>query len=163
MLKFFLFVKNPYMKKLIAFIFILVCFCMLGFYKTENNPLLACENVEKVCFVSDSKIEDMENVLCGDMVFNYCTLDQANEKIEQLKNDLKGIEFYIKETSFQNLCEILDVEIISESKLEEFSVYCCYTPYGEKSVEINGKKINLQVAVYEDMIIAGFPMLLTGF
>lgn len=151
------------MKKFLVFILILVCFCAISLFKTQTNPLLACENVEKVCFVSSGNIEDMESVKCGDMVFNYCTLKQANEKLSKIESDLKGVEFYIKDISFEKLCEILKVEVVSQSQVGDLNVFCCYSPYGQENVTIDGKKVNVQIAVYDDLVLAGFPMLLTGF
>ena len=151
------------MKKFLVFVLILACFCSVALFKTESNPLFSCKNVEKVCFISSNEIEEAQSVKCGDKVFNYCTLQQANEMMSDLKSELDGIEFYIKDITFERLCEILKAEVVSQSKIGELNVFCCYTPYQQNCVVINGKKINVQIAVYEDMVLAGFPMLLTGF
>ena len=77
------------MKKLIVFVFILLCFCILTLNKQSKNPLLSKQNVESVCLVTDYEIVDSESVYCGNLVFNYCDITQANGKINQLKNNIK--------------------------------------------------------------------------
>ena len=163
MLKFFLCGNNFFMKKIIVFVSILCAFCALSFFKIEKNPIFELKNVEKVCLVSEQEYSDMESVVCGNKFFNYCTLEQAKEKVVELENNIDSMQFYLKGVDFKNLCNLLNVEIVSSIDLGSLKVYCCYSPYAQKSVLIDGKKVNVQIALEGKNIIAGFPMILTGY
>ena len=74
-----------------------------------------------------------------------------------------SFQFYIENLQLSQLLDILKFEECSCSKLEGLIVYCGYTPYAKKHVVLEGEKVNVQIAVKDDKLIAGFPMILTGY
>lgn len=154
------------MKKILVFILILTCLCSTMLVKNETNPLYSLENVEKVCFVSASdfqEIDDVESVACGDKFFNFCTLDVAKQNLENLNNNSDAVQFYLNGNDVDKLFKQTKCQIVSTSQIEDLTVYCGYTPYCQTCVYLDGKKVNMQVAVADGNIVVGFPMILTGY
>lgn len=153
------------MKKLIVFVLLLCCLATTGFVKVDKNPLWQMTNVEKVCFVCDSdyKSDKIDSVACGDMFFNYCSLNVAKDNMQMLKKDMSAVQFYLKNQDLKALQEKLKYKHISQTTLENLTVYCGYSPYGQDGVYVDGQKANIQIAVEKDLIIVGFPLILTGY
>ena len=154
------------MKKFIVFIFLAGCLGCTGFVKLKaRDSIFDLSGVKKVCLVCEEELEEMESVRCGDYVFNYCSLDIAKEKYDALST--KGVQLYFEEVDLDEfldeLFKQLKIEVVSESHVKEISILQCYTPYFQDCVYIDNKKVNVQIATTSEGVIAGFPMILTGF
>lgn len=151
------------MKKIFVFILILVCFVSSAFVKNDINPIFGFDNIDKVCIVSASDLQDDEtqSVACGDKYFNYCSLNVAKTKIQECK-DFDAIQFYLTE-DLEEFFKRMKFETIKTSNIENIDIYYGYTPYYQNCIFMDGKKINMQVAVVDQNIIAGFPLILTGY
>lgn len=153
------------MKKIIVFCLLLSILCSTALVKIETNPLFQTEGVEQVCIVSSSKIldESVSNVACGDKFFNYCSFSTAKQNIKKWKNVLNSLQFYYDDMQLQEVFEVLRFSEISSQEIDGLTVYYGYTPYYQDCVLIDGKKVNVQIAVSDGKVIAGFPMILTGY
>ena len=76
---------------------------------------------------------------------------------------MSAVQFYLKNQDLKALQEKLKYKHISQTTLENLTVYCGYSPYGQDSVYVDGQKANIQIAVEKDLIIVGFPLILTGY
>lgn len=157
--------NNLRMKKFIVFAVILAAVCCTPLLKLAKNPIFSFSQVEKVCFVKSEKVnlDGFETVYCGDLVFNYCSFSTAQKNLEILKNDIKSVEFYLKNAKIDEILKKLDAQTISEQTIDGLCVICAYTPYYQDCIFLDGKKVNLQISCVDDQIIAGFPAILTGF
>ena len=162
MLRFFLLGNIYFMKKLLLSILILVCISSTLNFKFDLNPIFSIDGVEKVCFVTKENVEGFESVRCGDNIFNFCTLDQATENLKTLEQ-AKSFQLYFSDVNLKDVFDKLKFEEISVSEIGDIKVYCGYTPYSQKSVLIDGKKINVQISAMDEKLIVGFPMILTGY
>ena len=153
------------MKKLIVFIFLGLCLFATGFSKLKRNPLFEAYGVEKVCFVANNhcEVEGVECVECGDMTFNFCTLEVVRKNLDKLQKDLIGLQFYFEDADSDGILRSLNADVVSTENIDGLVVLNCYTPYFDKSVFVKCKKVNLQIAIQEGKVVAGFPVLLTGF
>ncbi|MBP3431500.1 MAG: hypothetical protein J6K39_01420 [Clostridia bacterium] len=153
------------MKKLIVFMFLLCCFVGTIFFKDEKNPFFSIDGIEKVCFAANEKIGcfDVEGVHCGDLVFNFCSIETAKSNLSELKKQSKSMQLYFQGGDVHQLLDSLKAEIVSTSEHEGLMVFNCYTPYEQSCVYVENKKVNLQIAVEGEKIVAGFPVILTGF
>lgn len=153
------------MKKLIVFILILCCIASTAFVKVETNPLFSLSGVEKVCFISSQKYEsvDLECVENVDKFFNFCTLENAKENLSEYQKYMDGMQFYLKNSSYEALKNRLKIELVSVQEVECMKIYCGYTPYVQFNILLNDKKVNIQIAEKTDEIVVGFPLILTGY
>lgn len=153
------------MKKLIVFILILCCIASTAFVKVETNPLFSLSGVEKVCFISSQKYEsvDLECVENGDKFFNFCTLENAKENLSEYQKYMDGMQFYLKNSSYEALKNRLKIELVSVQEVDGMKIYCGYTPYVQFNILLNDKKVNIQIAEKADEIVVGFPLILTGY
>jgi len=152
------------MKKLLVFILILACIGSTSFLKFERTPFFEVAEIEKVCFVSNEKFEkeQFDSVQCGDYIFNFCDASVAKQKFKELKN-VKSVQFYYKNITVEQLFLKLDVDVVSENALENLVVYNCYTPYFDDFIYLENKKVNMQVVTSNGFIVAGFPVIMTGY
>ncbi len=153
------------MKKLIVFIFLLCCVGVTALFKLETNPLFKIEGVEKVCFISNTEIDSecVDSVYCGDLVFNYCSLEDAWQNLSEFSQNIQGLQFYIVDVSVEDILSVLKASVVEEFEQEGLYVVTAYTPYYQDCVYVNGVKVNVQIASNDEGVIAGFPMILTGY
>lgn len=161
-------VKNGnicFMKKLIAFVLILACLVPTAFFKMETNPIFEMQGVEKVCFVAEREYleDEVESVRCGDLYFNYCSLETAKKNFVEFKKYIKGFQFYFKDVALDSILSTLKCEVVTTVEVEGREVLCGYTPYYENNIFVDEKKVNMQVACLENEIVLGFPLILTGY
>ena len=166
-LSFAFFVNSLFMKKLVIFILILCCLCGTMFVKTQTNPLFLHKDVESVCFASATNYEkenlDVESVACGDVFFNYCSLSTARQNLQKLKKNATCIQFYLADSDIIDLLGELKCQNITESQFDNICLYSGYSPFCQSAVFVDGKKTNVQIAVSNDEIVIGFPVILTGY
>lgn len=153
------------MKKFIVFMLIIGCLVSTFHFKSQTSPILSLKNIENVCFVNDKKFEyaDIQNIESGNLVYNYCSLSTARKYLNELQKDCKGIQLYFDSLDFKEILKTLKAEIISQSEIEGIKILYCFTPYYDQAIFQDGKKINLQIALKEGKMIAGFPLILTGY
>lgn len=152
------------MKKVVVFVLLLSCLGATYAFKNENNPIFSLP-AEQVCVVDDEDLSDLleaESVHCGDLIFNYCTLQKAKENFEKIKN-FDAIQLYFTSTAQDEVLKALKASITSEEFVDGLKIVNAYTPYFSKSVFVKSKKVNLQIASKDGLVVAGFPMLLTGY
>lgn len=152
------------MKKLIVFVLLLACLASTLAFKNEKNPIFSLP-AQQVCFVDEKSYADkfeVETVQCGDLIFNFCSLEEAKKNLEKVEN-FKAMQFYFSTTSFEEIIKTLKADVVSRENVENLEIINAYTPFFSKSVLLDGKKVNLQIAVKDGLVVAGFPMILTGF
>lgn len=151
------------MKRLIVFCLLIAGLFSAIVFKPQTNPLFSIDGVEKVCFVANEKFENLENVNCGDYVFNYCSLQTAKENLEEFQKKSKAVQVYYHDVSLEEVLNKLKANVVSEENIENIKVVVAYTPYVQDCVFVKNKKANLQLAEKDGKLIAGFPAILTGF
>ncbi len=153
------------MKRVIVFVFLILCLVMTNLGKLQRNPLFAIDGVEKVCFISGDSFDayGVETVKCGELAFNFCSVETARKNLRNFNKNLLGIQFYFSNVQKDDILKSLKSEIVCEEAINKLKVLNCYTPYYQDCIYINGKKVNMQIALSEENIVAGFPVLLTGY
>lgn len=150
------------MKKLVVFILLLCCLAATFAFKNEMNPIFALD-AQKVCIVADKTCNfQTETVQCGDLIFNFCPASVARENISKL-GDFEAIQVYFLDISVDEILKTMHANVISKESVGEIEIVNAYTPYFGKSVQMSGKKVNLQIAAKSGEVIVGFPMILTGY
>ena len=151
------------MKKFFVFILIVLVLAGFSFLKASDMELLSLNNIEKVCFISSEKFDVDEVVTCGDKYFNSCELNMAKNKFDEFLEKSDSFQLYFEDLTYEELSKNLKFQQVSFEKICGIDVYCGFTPYANKSLFLNGKKINAQIAVMQGKVIAGFPMILSGY
>lgn len=151
------------MKKMIVFMLLLASFVCVGVLKKQNETIFALDGVQKVCFVSDEKYPNLEFSTCGDMFFNFCTLQEAQQNLKEFSQKAQAVQLYFENIDLQSLLKSLKASKVSTTEIDHLNVIVAYTPFFDDCILINGKKVNLQIAEKDGKLIAGFPAILTGF
>ena len=160
--EFFYSVKNVFMKKLISFILIVFMISLTLFIKNGENPLFFCEKVYKTCFVVDESIKSDDMTTCGNKNFLSFNRDDGYKFIKSGTN-VDAMQFYLRDITLDYLLDLLKVSIIEEQNVDNFHTIYGYSPYYQECIFIDDKKVNVQIVTENDVIIAGFPLILTGY
>ena len=161
MLNFFISVKNLYMKRLSILIFLVFALFASTFSKDMTNPLFESEKVQSVCLVVDQGVLSGEIVQCGDKDFVYLSPTEAKKCLK--KYQTYSLQFNLENVTLQELLKLLAGKVLFCQALEDLEIYYCYTPFEQNCVYMDGKKVNMQVAISDEKIVAGFPLILTGY
>ena len=148
------------MKKMLLFLLVVSCLCCP--FALDEKSVFSLPEIDHVCFVSEEKIDGAyDNIFSGNKVFSYCTIEEA--KKVPLSPKIDAVELFFEKYDIKTIEKELNLQVISIEKFEGLSVILGYTTRYKKCVYVDGKKVNVQLAVYDDKMIAGFPMILTGY
>lgn len=151
------------MKKTIVFIFLCVILSSTCFVKmSKENPIFNLKGATAACFVADEEFDACSYMYCGDLVFNYCSLEAAQKKLDMLSQS-QAIQIYLENADVKDVLKSLKCVDYTKSEVENLTVYTGWTPYFRGSVLVENRKVNLQIAVKDSKIVAGFPAILSGF
>lgn len=150
------------MKKIVAFVLVLLMVGLTYFAKNKEIPLFNLNSITKVCFVVDENEKILGDITqCGTKKFVYMSLDEAREKVGKIKFD--AVQFYFDKDVLKDVLEEMKAEKISSQKVQNVDIEYYYSPLFQDSVLIEGKKANMQIALKEGEVIAGLPLILTGY
>lgn len=151
------------MKKLVIFLFIIAITISSIRFSQNKAQIFDVEGVSEVCFVSNEKFEgDFEAISCGEKFFNYCTFENAKENAG-LINSSDAVQFYTDQESIEKLLSDIKFEQLTKEEVEDIVILYGYTPYYSSSIFLDGKKINVQIALTDEKVVVGFPIILTGY
>lgn len=142
------------MKNMIAFFIGMILLFSFSFLLPSNFNF---ENYQKVVLVSDEKLGE-DCVQCGNEYF--CTF--TNDKWKDYQKDSRAMIFYFDEFDFSSFSRDCD-EIYACENIDNIKVYEGYNKTFHKSENVNNKKVNFQLAITENGVILGFPMIVVGF
>ncbi len=156
-------VNNQLMKKLVIFLFIIaITISSLQFPRMEEQ-IFGVTGVSEVCFVSNEKFEgEFEVVPCGEKFFNFCSFQNAKDNANLIKNS-DAVQFYTDQDNIKKLLSDIKFQQLSSEEVEEIQILYGYTPYYDSSILLDGKKVNVQIAMTSEKIVVGFPIILTGY
>ena len=150
------------MKKILVFIFIALIIGVSYFVKNTYNPLFTLAETYKVCLiVKGDSLKKGEITSCGDVDFVYLTKEEGLDAVKKIP--VEGLEFYLNGVSSDEVLKILEATVIEQSEVQGIRLIYAYSPFYQDAVIIDGKKVNLQLAFDGNNIIAGFPLILTGY
>ncbi len=149
------------MKKLVVFILIIISVFLTTFVKDKLNPLFACANVYEVCLVVDNNAITGDVIKCGNKDFVYLNKEEGLEKVKQCK--VYSTQFYLKDISLFDILDLLEGYVVIEQEFSDLEIYYCYTAMEQDCVYIDNKKVNLQIVLRENDVVAGMPLILTGY
>lgn len=159
---FFNYVNNLFMKRLLAFFLLLGILSVLAFYKTDSNPIFDLK-AEQVCFVSEKTLKGCSGVQCGDVIFNYCSYEEAVSNLNDLEKESTAVQLYYEDLSFEVLLSFMKANVVVEEEVDGVLVYYLYSPYCKERVLVQNKFVNMQVVLKGHNLIVGMPIILTGY
>ena len=150
-------------------IFVLMSFCLfcVPSYKPVFNQFEVMPNVTYFYYTSQKNI-DFKNATiidCGSAYIVKCDILDA----KNVKNNLDNVlgesvrisVFSIDES--QSIISKYQSRILYKENIDDYCIYYCYDSSLPKFVSINGQKINIQIAVKQNTIDIGYPLILNGF
>ncbi len=152
------------MKRLIAFIFIILFSFMLLIIK-DNNEIFDC-NCEKMVIVSNNEnlLEDCQKIFNSDDVY-FIVEKEEKEKIDNLDfSYVKGVVLYFnKNVNLNYFNKRFNYTLFGGKSIEDRQVYYGYDKnYCDYRI-IENKRVNVQLVKTENEWIVGYPLIITGF
>ncbi len=147
------------MKKLL--IFLLLVPCVVFFKPFVDEDIFSLAKINKVCFVVDGS-EEVEGLKSGNDIYIYCSSDDAKNLMEKLLN-VKAVQLYLDGSSMNELLRSLKTEVLRKETLGTIEIIYGYSPKFNTGYYLSGRKVNVMLACYEEQIVAGIPIILTGF
>ena len=148
-------------------VFCLVVFCLA--LTGANNKIVFGHKPSSgeitYCFYTNDNIKEDDDVLIVNNGANkmvYCSFEKAG-RIKGLLNNIFGESFCIKNAnSFDKeyIFENIKKTKILQENFENMQIFYCFDANLPKFVKIDGKKVNIQVAVCGDNITMGYPLIL---
>lgn len=149
------------MKKLIAFILLTLPLFGLLFLNNNSFNLSKMEGITKACFITKKHVDIGEVVETAS--YNYVYVSPSQIEIARKKIEAEGIVVYFEGIDFNSLKNQLKMIVFSEEEIEGKKVICGFSPLLKKEIRLDNKKVNVQICIENESIIAGFPLILTGF
>ena len=154
------------MKKFIA----LVAIC-LGLLFLQNSYSLSSvsasyEGTYTFYTLENFEDEQVEVIQCGNGFLVSCDNQVATEIYTELDKELLQGESFCFDGDLQDIYQLLYKLNVTETSIEQ--VEDIYIIYGYSSmlgnsVEVDGEKINIQIALREDIITVGTPLILGSY
>lgn len=148
---------NIYDMKKMLLLFFIVPLALGWFIKNEPSKVLFLDGIEKICVVTDENVKEFDSLETASD--NY-VLFNSREQASKVKP--KGIVLYMN-TELDKLKKELNLIVDRTERINDMDITYGFTPQYDGFVLSNNKRINAQIVVQGDRIIAGFPMILTGF
>ncbi len=146
------------MKNLIVFFLIVSLFAFLYF----QSPSLSFDEACSACFVVEKEVEGFDQIKNGNDF-----LVQVYEDFENFYNSyneiIKGFNLYFTSLEIDQFAKKVNGQIYQSQSVENIDIYYGYTSMFKDFRYLQGRKVNIQIAVKENEVIVGFPLILTGF
>lgn len=151
------------MKKIIAFLFIF-SFIFMAFIDNKSEIQILqgysgecefyCQNIKKYSNFITNVTQS------GQYLFVSSNLSSAKKVYNDLEN-VKGfkITFNDKDIDLSNL----NIKFLESEIVENMQIKYGFSNYFKRSIFMKGKKINVQIAVREDSLILGTPLILSSY
>lgn len=137
------------MKGLVLFLTALALLAPL--YNVQRKDLFDIEGVDSIYFVIGNK--GKQNIVLQD-----------KEKVEQADlSQAEGVIMLFDNLSLVEVAEVLGMKKIKEETVEEMSILYGYTNLYSDFIYIDGKQSNVQLVQKQNQVVAGFPIILSGF
>lgn len=154
------------MKRIVVFFMMVIFLIVLPFDKQSFLSLYKLNNTKQVCFVCENyegvNIDLVENVTeNGGIKYLYTSKEKALLLSKELRYN--SVQFYMENISLSKLENELDLTTLKVQNLNETIVIYGYSSFYSDFIYMDNKKVNVQLAIKDDDIIAGFPLIVTGF
>ncbi len=154
------------MKKFIALFFVIVSLLFLKapFSLTTLSSHFFGEH--SFCTTEETKILNATTVKNGNGFVVSCSSKFCSDIYQHLnKEKIQGESFCFngKLEDVFKIIYIMSAKVVCREEFDDFSVFYAYSPKIDKSININSKKINLQIAYKNNKITVGTPLILGSF
>ena len=149
------------MKRVLTVLFLLSLLSVIAFKDDFTN--LNNSHITKVCVVSQQEIDEgFDRVVKSGNDFFYlfsCDYDVNIGRFSQIS----GINLYFTDYSLEEIIKDYHIDYFKGKDVEDYQIYYGFTNLFKRCLNIDNKKVNVQIAANKQQIIVGFPCILTGF
>lgn len=151
------------MKKLAVFCIVVVALILPDFL-VQKQSVLDFDSVKAVSFVTDCESAtkfNLDFVQNGSDAIAQVDVKQASELYQKIQP--KCIVLSLDEKDLSKLTNFLNLKHFYQQNLDDMEIIYGYTDKFEDFTFVDNKKINVQIAVRQGDVVAGFPLIMTGF
>ena len=120
-------------------------------FNVQKNNLFALDGISSIYFVKrDGGVQVYE--------------EQSKNAFSQLElSENEGVILTFENNSLENVSSLLDMKIVKKEVVDGIESVYGWTNLYEDFVCIDGKQTNVQLVARQGEIVAGFPVVLSGF
>lgn len=121
-------------------------------------------NNAEFCYVLDDNF--IENTSERNVRTMNCQFVYFNEKKDNINNQnvvYKQVSFLLKNYDEKNILNNLNITITKREYVSGISIIYGYSPSFSKSLCVGGAKINFQIAINNERVTIGYPMIFGAF
>lgn len=151
------------MKKLAVFCIVVVALILSSFL-VQKQSVLDFDSVKAVSFVTDCESAtkfNLDFVQNGSDAIAQVDVKQASELYQKIQP--KCIVLSLDEKDLSKLTNFLNLKHFHQQNLGDMEIIYGYTDKFGDFTFVDNKKINVQIAVRQGDVVAGFPLIMTGF
>ncbi len=153
------------MKRMIAFIFVLVLFLPILVLKINYR---VCDEFDfsRIVIVSKSGelIDGCPVIKNGDTFYYELKKDTLNKLNKKDYNQVDGVVYYLDDGfDLDKFNKYLNYTLYGGYKIENSELFYGFDKNYDDFVILGNKKVNVQVVHCENQWIIGYPLILTGF
>ena len=148
-------------------IFLLISFCLICI--PNQNPVFDYQGTDVTYFyyvcAKDLKLENVTVTTCGEQSIVECKPYQAKNIKNQL-GQILGESVRIKNCNNNTIGNILNKYIdmvLYEENIDDYRLIYCYDKALSNSVFLENQKVNIQIAIKNNEVNIGYPLILNGF
>ena len=170
MLKLKIIGNNFFMKilRLRLAIFLLISFCLICV--PNQNPVFNYHGADDITYfyyvcAKDLKLENVTVTTCGEQSIVECKPYQA-KNIKNKLGQILGESIRIKNCDNNTIDDILNnyIDIVLyEENIDDYRLIYCYDKTLSNNIFLKDKKVNIQIAIKNNEVNIGYPLILNGF
>ncbi len=152
------------MKIIAVFIFLIILF---SFFRIEQNEELLNVSNDGICeFFVGGEVSNFPDYISVSKfnggAFISCKINFGKLLLSQLEN-VKGVTIRLKKYSYEELLSKFKVRILKEEIIDEKKIIYGFSDFLNEGVFLDHKKVNIQIVVNGDSLIAGTPLILGSY
>ena len=156
------------MKRMFVFLFVLLCLCFVFSHKKPSNVALENLKGEYSLYLntqSNSIPPFAKATNNGDGQIIQCDVSLINElKFDSKEIGGESVKVSLKDYTYEQICDILNFRSKKDYEFSEgLKTFYGEAGYGEKFVYVGTERINCEIAINNDFIYIGFPVILGSY
>lgn len=108
---------------------------------------------------------DADVIVCGDASIVRCSGSSAQKIKSQLKN-IQGESFRAHNCTSKTKFELLNKykkNVVMQENIDNMQIFYCFDETLPRFVNVDGKKVNIQIVINNNEVNIGYPLILNGY
>ncbi len=134
----------------------LMCFSLLiafifPLFNVQKSDIFAVEGISSIYFVKEE-----------DGKMRYAIQEKSEISLLEL-NEIEGVILTFEDEELDEIAHRLNLKMVREEVIDDMKLIYGYTDLYDDFIYLDGKQTNVQILKRQNEVVAGFPIILSGF